>query len=85
MTSPEKNLDEVDEAILAFVRAEHENGVSIPQIHKATCKNRTEEFARYRVKKLHRRGLVEMVKFFGRVIVLPAGALDTTEEEVTVE
>lgn len=74
-------LDEIDRAILDFVNTAQET--TIPEINRQVCPLRVEEFARRRVKRLHRAGLVEMVKFFNRVIVLPAGALD--ENEVTVE
>lgn len=81
-TNRREPLDEIDRDILAHVHASPA-GTTISEIHRAVCPLHREPFVRYRVDRLHRLGRVKMTKVFGRIVVLPAGALD--ENEVTVE
>lgn len=63
--------DSIDVAIIRYLQ-NAPYGATVPEINRAVCPERRENFVRYRISTLHATGLLREARIFNRVVVYPA-------------
>lgn len=73
--------DSIDAAIIGYLQ-NAPNGATIPEINRAVCPERRENFVRYRTATLHAEGLLKETRVLNRVLVFPEDGDKQTREVI---